>query len=405
MPQKDLEGMSLFAFKTSKLEVKDSSEVSGDFIASVRFKFKVAYFNYRKAKAKWKKLFQHVDKIVQHPVHFDSETLIQNKLKKRKGAVESGEEDFEIALVPIENSSRTQVFFKVMAVVCILYSLMILTTQAIVIFNPEYTLPYWVVEGHMEQSVLIVVFTVAFLASIVMVCFFTIFSLRINIATPCHTDCLSFAAINSNCNKIITVTCLNYMSMLNELDCEGPFCTSYLRFYSSMIDCPFIGENYNLIMSSSIIGLGVLFAVISGCRLQNKAWMAVSKVRQAKEEISEREQTLASQIKQGEQAILLEYDSQKTKEDRKKLLRFNVVEEKNSIELNQQRDRDEILEALLAQNELKKEGSSKSSEEMESSSSEEEEGQKKLSKKKGYGKDLFKKRKLSESDSEEEPKI
>ena len=84
---------------------------------------------------------------MQHPIQFDSEALIQNKLKKRKGASQSSlraEEDFEIALKPIENSSRMQVFYKVLAVVCVLYSLMILTTEAIVIFNPEFTLPYWV---------------------------------------------------------------------------------------------------------------------------------------------------------------------------------------------------------------------------------------------------------------------
>jgi len=43
------------------------------------------------------------------------------------------------------------------------------------------------------------------------------------------------------------------MAMLDELTCEGNYCTSYVHFYSSMIKCPFIGTNYNLIMSFCII--------------------------------------------------------------------------------------------------------------------------------------------------------
>lgn len=53
------------------------------------------------------------------------------------------------------------------------------------------------------------------------------------------------------------------MAMLNELTCEGPFCTSYVHFYSSMIKCPWIGTNYNEIMSFLMIVVGLGCALLS----------------------------------------------------------------------------------------------------------------------------------------------
>ena len=75
MPEKDLEGMNMIQYKSTKLEIKSASDITENYIADIRFKFKVAYFNYKKAKAKWKALFNLVDSIVQKPVVYDAEKL------------------------------------------------------------------------------------------------------------------------------------------------------------------------------------------------------------------------------------------------------------------------------------------------------------------------------------------
>lgn len=104
MPVKDLEGMNLMEFKTTKLVIKSSEAVTEDFIANVRFQYKVAYFNYKKMKAKWKMLFNTVDAVVQKPVVYDPDSLKRHNNKSF--SKEDSAADLEIALKPVENSNR-----------------------------------------------------------------------------------------------------------------------------------------------------------------------------------------------------------------------------------------------------------------------------------------------------------
>ena len=97
--------MNLMQFKTTNLKINGSSSVNEDFIANVRFQFKVSYFNYRKAKAKWKNLFNTVDAIVQKPVEYNSEQLSKNKSRHSVGSNQSISE-IDIALKPLENSTK-----------------------------------------------------------------------------------------------------------------------------------------------------------------------------------------------------------------------------------------------------------------------------------------------------------
>lgn len=47
MPVKDLEGMNMIQYKSTNLKIKSTSDVNENFIANVRFTFKIAYFNYK----------------------------------------------------------------------------------------------------------------------------------------------------------------------------------------------------------------------------------------------------------------------------------------------------------------------------------------------------------------------
>ena len=49
------------------------------------------------------------------------------------------------------------------------------------------------------------------------------------------------------------------------------YSTSYVDFYSSMINVPFFGKYFNTIMPLFIIIFGLLFAALSALKLKNKA--------------------------------------------------------------------------------------------------------------------------------------
>lgn len=49
------------------------------------------------------------------------------------------------------------------------------------------------------------------------------------------------------------------------------FSTSYVDFYSSMINVPFFGKYFNTIMPLFILIFGLLFAALSMLKLKNKA--------------------------------------------------------------------------------------------------------------------------------------
>jgi len=100
-------------------------------------------------------------------------------------------------------------------------------------------------------------FTVFSISSIVAFSFFSVFSLRVSDyfqLVPGHTDCVVFSKITSLCTKLVSVTCFNFMVMTGDVEqyalttkdsAVDLYETSYIQFYSSMIETPFLGETYN----------------------------------------------------------------------------------------------------------------------------------------------------------------
>lgn len=71
-----------------------------------------------------------------------------------------------------------------------------------------------------------------------------------------------------------TVSCFNYMTIIGEVapgKDSDIYSTSYVDFYSSMINVPFFGKYFNTIMPMFIIIFGLIFAVLSVLKLKNKA--------------------------------------------------------------------------------------------------------------------------------------
>ena len=119
-------------------------------------------------------------------------------------------------LKPKPNETRKIVAFRIFSIVSLLFSIFILVTEGTVAFRPEYTLMYLVinkpskelqmVEMNPGMVLLNMLFTFMFLICVTLVCFFTIFNLKLSDylqLVPRHTDCVTFSSITGFCCKII----------------------------------------------------------------------------------------------------------------------------------------------------------------------------------------------------------
>lgn len=75
LPDKDLEGQTIGASKNFTLEIKKGTEVSEDYIAEIRNRFKAGFFLYKRKKSRWIALNKHVLSLVEQPINFDESFL------------------------------------------------------------------------------------------------------------------------------------------------------------------------------------------------------------------------------------------------------------------------------------------------------------------------------------------
>ena len=103
---------------------------------------------------------------------------------------------------------------------------------------------------------------------------------------PKPTDPVTFCSFTSLFSKVIAVTCFNFMVMTGEVQLrtdylsreyedlepteEDAFQTSFIKFYSSMIETPFLGDRYNYILPGSMLVLSFLFLLLSYLRYESK---------------------------------------------------------------------------------------------------------------------------------------
>ena len=77
------------------------------------------------------------------------------------------------------------------------------------------------------------------------------------------------------------------MTIIGEIranEAASTYSTSYVDFYSSMIKVKFIGEYFNTIMPLFILIFGIIFALLSMMKMQNRAIQAFKKIGKSKEE-------------------------------------------------------------------------------------------------------------------------
>eukprot|EP00347_Sterkiella_histriomuscorum_P021826 403332633 len=303
LPKQDLEGQSIVSSSSFMMEMKKGQDVTEDFLANVRYQLKVSFFLYKRKKAKWVSLFEKVDRLVQKPLDWDRirERVNQDKKDKIKDNDKNISLD-DLILRPIPNNQRKIWLSRVGTIISILFSLLVLSTEGLMIYNPEYTLMY------------------------------------------------------------LTVGCFNYMMILGEMavgkDIDS-FGTSYCDFYSSMIRVPLFGQYFNKLMCFFILLFGGIFGLMSLFKYQNKAMAAfknyskkvedqVNKIQKKQDkaekkkslleeengkskgdkleeykEVGQSELEIIKQILRGERAILAEYDIIKRKEDRSKLTKID----------------------------------------------------------------------------------
>jgi hypothetical protein len=239
-------------------------------IAQVRYKHKLAFYQYQRKRARWQELFLHIDKLVKKPITYNKEDVGKNvsqvDLAELK-ATDRVDED-KLALKPIEMKRKWAVFFKALAFLSFIWALVVLATETTLIFDPQYTLVNFFVEQNSQETMAVFVFSVLFLSGITLNCIFTIFNLKISDSLQLReqqTDCVQMAAITGLCSKIVNVICFNYMVICGEvsLDYESqPFHTSFVEFYGSMLKTPFFGSYYNVIAPALILLLGLVFAAL-----------------------------------------------------------------------------------------------------------------------------------------------
>lgn len=149
IPEHDLEGQKIGQLKSiGGLELKKGKTVDEDLIAQVRYKHKLAFYQYQRKRARWQELFLHIDKLVKKPITYNKEDIGKNvsqvNLAELK-ATDRVDED-KLALKPIEMKRKWAVFFKALAFLSFIWALVVLATETTLIFGPQYTLVNFFVE-------------------------------------------------------------------------------------------------------------------------------------------------------------------------------------------------------------------------------------------------------------------
>ena len=142
IPENDLEGQKIRVLKSiGGLEVKKGHNVDEHLIAQVRYKHKLAFFQYMRKRSRWQELFSQVDRIVQKPVNFDKKQI--QRQTSNLNLTETHEDEFDsskLTLKPAIMDKKWNVLYKVLACFMVAWALIVLTTETTLVFDPEMNL-------------------------------------------------------------------------------------------------------------------------------------------------------------------------------------------------------------------------------------------------------------------------
>ena len=139
LPEKDLEGTIISYSSNFTLDLNSGQEITEDFIANIRFQFRVQYFLYKRKKSRWMTTFDTVNKLIEQPV-----TYTDAYLKKDLDKVDDIPVLDEMALKPKANDKKQITTYRILSILSLIFCLFVITTEATVIYDPKYTLMYLV---------------------------------------------------------------------------------------------------------------------------------------------------------------------------------------------------------------------------------------------------------------------
>ena len=181
IPEHDLEGQKITHLKSiGGLEVK-KGKVDENLIAQVRYSHKIAFFQYLRKKSRWLELFSEIDESVQKPIKYEEKDL-NKKVSSLKLADSKQDENIKfdkLALRPKESDSKRIFIFRALAIVCMIWTLLVLSTETALIWDKEKTIVNWWVTSEFSTTLSIFMFSVVFMAGMTFSSYFTIFNLKI----------------------------------------------------------------------------------------------------------------------------------------------------------------------------------------------------------------------------------
>jgi hypothetical protein len=65
IPEKDLDGVVIAYSSNFRLDLEDSANVTEDYIANIRYQFKVQYFLYKRKKSRWMTTSESIHRLIE----------------------------------------------------------------------------------------------------------------------------------------------------------------------------------------------------------------------------------------------------------------------------------------------------------------------------------------------------
>jgi hypothetical protein len=132
LPKKDLDGGSISYSSNFRLnDLERGDEVSEDYIANVRYMFRMQYFLYKRKKSRWMTLYEKVNMLIEHPITYEPDYLL-------KGLDDVDDLPVLEAMVlkPKANDKKQISLFRGLCILSLLFSIFVLTTEATIIWDP-----------------------------------------------------------------------------------------------------------------------------------------------------------------------------------------------------------------------------------------------------------------------------
>ncbi len=245
-------------------------------------------FIYRRKRAIWLSLHRLISMRITHPIRFEQSYLTRKlEIGNSTVATESSEQivknvNLAIKVVPRNSCSRFWIRFG--AFMSVLFSLFLLYNETMLFFGNAGSAIAAFDTRARDKIWVIFLGTVFMLVLTVFAAFMTIFNLKFSDylqLVPKLTDPVTFCSFTSLFSKVIAVTCFNFMVMagevqlkidqLNGIENEDiDFQTSFTKFYSSMIETPFLGDKYNYVLPGLMLVFSILFILLSYLKYENR---------------------------------------------------------------------------------------------------------------------------------------